>query len=121
MTEKERQNREELLKLIRENPDLPIVPMVEYDVVSEDYGYWTGAWGSAYIDEYVVVERGIFSKRVLFKSDDDVFGTLEQYMSDYEFDCLPESEKECRPYYDNLPWIKAIVVYINAPEQEEQA
>ena len=53
---------------------------------------------------------------MLFKSDDDVFGALESYMSYEEFEALPESESECRHYYNKLPWIKAIIVYINLPE-----
>ena len=30
-----------------------------------------------------------------------------------EFEKLPETEEECRPFYDALPWTKAIIVYIN--------
>ena len=53
---------------------------------------------------------------MLFKSDDDVFDALEKYMSYEEFEKLPDSESECRPYYEKLPWTKAIIVYINLPE-----
>ena len=113
MTDREKQNREELFKLIQENPDLPIVPMVDADIVADDCGYLLGAWGRASVDEYVLAER---SEKMLFKSDDDVFGALESYMSYEEFEALPEAESECRPYYDKLPWIKAIIVYINLPE-----
>ncbi len=38
MTEKTK----ELLKLIEENPDLPIVPMVDAEVIGDDSGYWLG-------------------------------------------------------------------------------
>lgn len=110
---REEQNREELFKLMRENPDLPVVPMVDSEIVADDCGYWLGAWGRAYVDEYVLAER---AERMLFKSDDDVFDALEKYMSDEEFEGLPDSEEECRPYYDKLPWTKAIIVYINLPE-----
>lgn len=47
-----------------------------------------------------------------FKSDDDVFDVLEKYLSDEEFEKLPESESECRKYYNALPWEKAIIVSI---------
>lgn len=47
-----------------------------------------------------------------FKSWDDVFDTLEKYLTDEEFEKLPESESECRAHYDALPWTKAIIVYI---------
>ena len=40
----------ELLRLMEEYPDLPVVPMVEGEVVSGDkysYSYWMGNWSSA--------------------------------------------------------------------------
>lgn len=113
MTDQEKKYREELFRLIQENPDLPVVPMVDSEIVADDCGYWLGAWGRASVDEYFISER---AERVFFKSEDDVFDTLERHMSCEEFEALPESEEECRPYYDRLPWIKAIVVYINLPE-----
>lgn len=112
-SEKERKNREELLRLMQEHPELPIVPMVDSDIVADDGGYWLGSWGSAQVDEYIIADR---TEQFLFKSDDDVFDTLERHLSYEEFEALPETEAECRPYYDNLPWIKAIIVYINLPE-----
>lgn len=33
-----------------------------------------------------------------------------------ELDALPNNESECRPYYEKLPWKKAIVVYIVLPD-----
>ena len=37
---------EELLKLVAENPDLPVVPMVDSEVCGGDeYGYWLGEFG----------------------------------------------------------------------------
>lgn len=39
-------NIKELLKLIKQHPDLPIVAMVESEVVADDYGYWMGEWGN---------------------------------------------------------------------------
>lgn len=113
ISDRERENREELFRLIKENPELPIVPMVDAEIVAEDCGYWLGAWGRAEVDEYFISER---AERVFYKSDDDVFDVLERHLSDEEFEALPESEEECRPYYDKLPWIKAIIVYINLPE-----
>lgn len=113
ISDRERENREELFRLIKENPELPIVPMVDAEIVTEDCGYWLGSWGRATVDEYFISER---AERVFYKSDDDVFDVLERHLSDEEFEALPESEEECRPYYDKLPWIKAIIVYINLPE-----
>ena len=111
--EKERENREELFRLMQEHPELPILPIVDGCIIADEGGYWLGAWGSAQVDEYVIAER---SGRILFKGDGDVFCTLEEYLGYDEFEALPEKESECRSRYDSLPWIKAIVVFINLPE-----
>ncbi len=113
MNERKKQNREELFKLMRENPDLPVVPMVACEIVGDDYGLWLGSWGSSCVDEYFWSE---WAERYFFKSDNDVFDTLEKHLSGEEFESLPETEEECRPIYDALPWTKAIIVYIDLPE-----
>ena len=113
ITEKERKNREELFKLMQENPDLPVVAMVDGEIPGDDSGYWLGAWGSAHIDEYLFTHN---REWMVFKSDDDVFDVLERHLTDEEFEKLPETEEECRPFYDALPWTKAIIVYIDLPD-----
>lgn len=113
MNEKERKNRDELFRLMRENPELPVVPMVDGEIPGDDSGWWLGAWGSAYIDEYLLTNN---REWLVFKSDGDVFDVLERHLSDEEFEKLPDSEEECRPFYDALPWTKAIIVYIRLPE-----
>lgn len=114
MTEKERKNHDDLFKLMQENPDLPVVPVVDADIVAgDDYGRWMGSWGSASVDEYLIPPD---DRPMIFKSDDDVFDTLEQCLPEAEFEALPENESECRPFYDALPWVKAIIVNINLPD-----
>ena len=114
MTEKERKNHDDLFKLMQENPDLPVVPMVDADIVAgDDYGRWMGSWGSASVDEYLIPPD---DRPMFFKSDDDVFDTLEQCLPEAEFEALPENDSECRPFYDALPWVKAIIVNINLPD-----
>lgn len=106
-----------LLKLMQENPELPVVPMVDGEIVSGDeYGYWVGKWGSAAVDEYVTSTRYAWAGEILFKSDDDVFDVLEKCLPDDEFEKLPETVEECRPVYNALPWTKAIIVYIQMPD-----
>ena len=93
--QKERVN--ELFDLIKSNPDLPIVPIVNGALVCDEGGYWLGGWGSAHIDKYYIHdgECGI--------GDD---------MSDEEADRIMKEK------VDNLPWIEAIMVYIDIPESE---
>lgn len=107
ISERERKNRNELFRLMKENPDLPVVPMVDAEICGEDSGHWIGSWGYVLVDEYLACEDYI-----AFKSDDDVFDVLERYFTYEEFEKLPESESECRKYYNALPWEKAIIVYI---------
>ncbi len=114
ISERERQNRDELFRLMKENPDLSVVPMVDGEICGDDCGFWMGYWGHAAVDEFLVCERYDY---MAFKSDDDVFDVLEKYLSDEEFEKLPESENECRIHYDALPWTKAIIVYIVAVEE----
>ena len=108
-TETEKKNRDKLFHLMKENPDLPVVPMVDADICGDDSGYWSGMWGKAAVDEYLICTMFNY---IVFKSDDDIFDTLEKYLTAEEFEKLPESEEDCREFYDNLPWTKAIIVYI---------
>lgn len=105
-----KKNTAELLRLVKENPDLPVVPMVDGGIAWDDSGYFMAAFGAAEVDEYIIAKA---DDRIYFKSDDDVFDVLEHVLSDEEFDALPQSEEECRPYFDKLPWTKAIIVYID--------
>ena len=114
ISEREKQDRDELFQLMKENPDLPVVPMVDGEIAGDDCGYWMASWGAARVDEYLICER---AERVAFKSEDDVFDVLEDYLSYEEFEALPENESACRPTYDALPWRKAIIVYIETAEE----
>ena len=107
------ENTKELLKLIQENPDLEIVPMVDSEVVADDGGYWLGNWGYCEKTKYYSGRD-----RIHFYDDDkddalaDMVGckycqTLDgrdiyDDLSDAEWDAL----------YESLPWVECIVVYI---------
>lgn len=120
ITAEERKYRDELFKLMQENPELPVIPFVSSEVVAgDDFGTWMGSWGSAHVDEYLIPKNDY--EPILFKSDDDVFDTLERYLFSVEFDALPESEDECRKFYDALPWVKAIIVNICTPDVQPQS
>lgn len=108
--EKQKENTEELMKLIKENPDLPILPMVAYEIVAEDsHSYWGGSWGSAEIGKYLVA-----GERITYKGDDDPEELVEEMTSSEDFENM--TEEEIKQAYENLPWIEAIIVYIELPE-----
>ena len=107
-TQKERLD--ELFKLIKENPDLPILPMVDSEIVADDvYARWTGSWGSAEITEYIIGDE-----RVYFKDDDDPETVLNDCIGGVDYWEQPEDVVERE--YNNLPWVKVIVVNIDMPE-----
>lgn len=101
---------EELFRLVKENPDLPILPMVDSEIVADDgYSRWTASWGSAYVEEYI-----IGNEKVWFKNDKDAKEVLNDCVGGIDF--YEMDEEKINEEYENLPWIKAIIVNIDLPE-----
>lgn len=109
-----------LVKLINENPSLPVVPFVYNEVVADDdYGYWIGSWGDCDVNEYVVIEK-YGDTRFYTRGDQD---EIEEYFVEKILDKdenLPDEdvEKLAHEQAEALPWKKAILVYIELPEVE---
>lgn len=62
------ENVKNLLQLISENPDLPIVCMVESEIVGDGgYGRWLADFGACYIGEYACYGEQFFDDRDEFK------------------------------------------------------
>lgn len=106
-------NIEQLLQLIKDNPDLPVVPMVDGEVVGDDSSqYWLGHWGRAEVTEYYCGRE-----RVHFIDDDeeDVLNDLEgcKYSCDSQGrDIYDLSDEEWKALYESVPWVKCIMIYI---------
>ena len=104
---------EQLLKLIKENPDLPVIPMVDYEVCADDCcTWWLGRWGRSEVTEYYLGRE-----RIHFKDDDEesVLGDMvgcEYYRTPDGRDITEISDEEWDALYKEIPWVKAIVVYI---------
>lgn len=100
----------QLLDLMKQNPHLPIVPMVDAEVVADDmYASWLGSWHSASIDKYYKGEE-----RVYFYNELDMEDLLVETKG---WDWLEtSSDEEDLEAYRSLPWVKCIVVYITTPE-----
>ncbi len=113
-SETEKKNREQLFKLMREYPDLPVIPMVSYEVVADDdCPYWKGSWGSAKLGAYIVGYM-----RIYFREDDadDMEDVLNHTTTGRDWYDAPEDEVTSA--YQNLPWTECIVAYIDLPEVE---
>ena len=107
---------EELLKLIKENPDLPDVPMVHGEVVADDsYAYWMGAFNNCAIDEYMI-DEWYGDGRVRFKSDEED-DTIIEGIAEYKYgDCTNEDNWNKAKEFLKTLWKKAIIVYIGLPD-----
>lgn len=107
-------NTENLLKLIQENPELPVVPMVDSEVVADgSCCYWLGTFGSASVEEYYIGDEKVHIKSmddeedVLTDLQGSIFGRLPDGRDVYDL-----SDDEWDELYKSIPWEKAIVVYI---------
>lgn len=58
-----------LLDLVKENPNLPIVPMVEYEVVCDGYGRWMGSFAHCYVGEYACYDERFYEDRGDFEEE----------------------------------------------------
>ena len=102
---------EKFLNLIKENPNLPIFPMVDAEVVADDYGYWLGKWGHCEVTE---LYRG--REKVHFKDDDEENVLNDLVGNEYGYvdgkDIYELSDEEWDKLYQSVEWEKCIVVYI---------
>lgn len=106
MNEQEKKNREELFELMQEYQGLPIVPMVDSEVVADNcYMWWLAHWGNARIDAYLIVDE-----RVYIKSLDDEYDVLAAVHGWEKYEKMTDEEayRACK----ELPWIEAIIVHI---------
>lgn len=108
---------EKLIELKNQNPNLPVIPMVESDVVmSDDECYWMGSFGESKICKYLLADN-----RVCIFSPDDI-GEIEDVVPCFigwkEY--IEMTDKEAKEYYSNLPWMEAIFTHINLPTAKEE-
>lgn len=101
----------ELLRLIQENPNLPIVPMVDNEIVGDGDGRWVGSFGSCRVDEYTFDEY-YGDGCIMFKGDDD--DILIQGIAEYKYNGTKEDYKRAEEELKTM-WIKAIIVNIDLP------
>ena len=100
-------NTEKFIQLVTENPNLPIVPMVDGEVCIDDCHRWMGEFGYCYVGEYA-----FFGDRVYF----DRYDLEEDY---YDFNCefysfLSDEEIDKSIKNETKDWwTKAIIVNID--------
>lgn len=130
-------NNQEFIRIVAENPDLPIVAMVDSDIVCECYGRWLASFGNAYVGEYAIYNERFYDDRESFKEDyfcqnDDEL--CEKYnfnpcITDYavkigrytaeQFAENDKADKAITKYLDEIAekyFIKAIIVNVDLPD-----
>lgn len=110
-------NTNEFIRLVQENPNLPIIPMVNAEVVCNDYyGWWLGSFGYCEVTEYACVNMYNEDRYV---TRDDLDEIEEYFMNELldEDETLSAEEVEALAIEraEALDWTKAIVVYIGTP------
>ena len=108
----------EILNLMNDHPELPVLPMVGTEIVADDcYARWCASWGSAEIQKVCIV-----NERVVFWDEDYIWETWEEIGFDYDDfginDEIPDedAEKIAREVLERLEWVEVIVVNIDSPD-----
>lgn len=59
-----------LLELMQANPELPVIPCVDGDVVSGDEYYcWLGSWGESAVQEFVIGRENLLPGGRYFRDE----------------------------------------------------
>lgn len=132
-------NTEKFIQLIKDHPELPVVPMVDYEVVDDGYGWWAGSFGRCSVGEYSLFYNRYFDDREEFKEfyydyhDDELcerfnynpricsHTVLQGQYTKEQLAANKENEKLLDQYLDSIAeeyFKKAIIVYIGLPEEE---
>ena len=105
----------DLIKLMTENPELPVIPMVDTDVVAGDeYGYWMASFGKCEVREFAVDEwygDGIIRYRDEHNAEED----LIEAIAECKYDGTDEDYEKAKQEAEKL-WTKAIIVNIELPD-----
>lgn len=101
-----------LLQLLKDNPELEIVPMVDCEVCGgDDYSWWIGSWGTASVDEYWSDDEKIYFRS---ESEDELIDDAidEEWPEEMTDEKI---EKAASEKVNSYKWTKCICVKINTP------
>ena len=106
------ENIKEILKLIDEHPDFPVIPMVGQDIVADCTGEWVASFGKAEVKKIC-----IYGENVIFREEKNAIKTIEALELEglTEDRTREESIEKLNGYLDELDWLKAIIVHIETP------
>lgn len=110
---------DELKKLIIENPDLPLIAMVNYEVCADDDYRWWFAPSLIFEIGYILDCEQTVNEERIYDDEDEFEEDLENYLADSgEYDNLSDDEfdkavaeelKKYEPYWKKVIYIRATV------------
>lgn len=105
-------NIKDLLKLMDENPDLPVIPVVGQDIVADCTGEWVAYFGKAEVKKMC-----IYGEKVVFREEKNAIKTVEALELEglTEGRAREESLEKLNGYLDELEWLEVIIVHIETP------
>lgn len=134
-------NTEKLLTMIHNNPDLPVVCMVDCDIVVDYSGRWLASIGYCEVGEYVLYNERYYNDREEFQEAyydhndeilDERFGynprmaypdALKRYKKE-DIEANNAAEENLNKYLEevaNKSFQRAILVYIDLPSEVKEA
>ena len=105
-------NIKDLLRLIEEHPNFPVIPMVGQDIVADCTGEWVASFGKAEVKKMC-----IYGENVIFREDKNAIKTVETLELEglTEDRTREESIEKLNGHLDELEWLEAIIVHIETP------
>ncbi len=136
------ENIQKLITLAADHPELPIIAMVDGEVVGDDsYSRWVGDFGSVELGEYASYNERLFDDREDFKeayycyNDDELcekfkykpgineYTLKNRHCTREQYEENKESEKQLEAYLDEVAkraFKAAIIVNIDTPNNIER-
>ena len=108
--DKQKENLNHLMMLIKNNPDLPLYPMVDSEIVSDDsFSWWLGRWGSSSIEDVWNNDE-----RIYIRSEDE-YQLIEDLWDSMESNGLDDDQLRqlAKEEVEQYPWKTVITVKIN--------
>lgn len=110
------ENIKEILKLIEEHPDLPVIPMVGQDIVADCTDEWIASFGKAEIRKICMYEEAIiFYDENPFKIA-EALDFYHEFLGEL-FDSVSTGETNIltKESIDSLDWLEVIIVHVETP------
>lgn len=110
---------DKLTKMVVENPHLPVLPLVDTDVVTGcEFYTCVGRFTDCEIREYAI-DEWYGDNTVRFRDDPEDVEDLIEGIAELKYDGSETAYKQAKEYAETL-WRRAIFVHIESPEVADE-